>query len=189
MYDTVRSSYRIMVNTGCTLLSSSGGKAEHEEKTAASLIANWLRYRNNTGECALLVILIAPSSLPVFSPSLSLFCANIRTPTYVFHSAVHVCTRLTDCSVSPHDLLPNLLVWWELYHLVVRLLVFPISLFLSLSLVFLSHFHRFSCVAREMRVARRAIKLLHQRLPCAFNYRNAICAPRGAKNVIICSPC
>lgn len=77
-------SYRIMVNTGCTLLSSlardrrwvRGREDETRGETATPLIANWLRYRNNTGGRALLAILIARSSLRISFVSL---CANTHT--------------------------------------------------------------------------------------------------------------
>ena len=73
----------------------------------------------------LLVILIARSSLRISSASISL-CANTHTykstRTYMFHppATIHMYAVNGLCRVSRTIYFPNLLVWWELYHLVAR---------------------------------------------------------------------
>ena len=77
-------SYRIIVNTDYT---RSGG---NEGRTAAPLIANWLRYRNNTGRARYLAILIAPSSLRLFFFSVrSLF-------RFSCHARARACVSLSS---------------------------------------------------------------------------------------------
>lgn len=131
MYDTLRllshyGKYRVYSFLSSLARGERDGRAGWEDETrgetAASLIANWLRYQNNTGSRALLAILIARSSLRISSVSL---CTNthVRTQVHVRTCFIHppcTCTRLTGCGVSRTIYFPNLLVWWELYHLVAR---------------------------------------------------------------------
>lgn len=70
-------SYRIIVNTDYT---RSGG---NEGRTAAPLIANWLRYRNNTGEPVTLRFLLHQVRYG-YSFSLSARCFVPTTRTFRF---------------------------------------------------------------------------------------------------------
>lgn len=155
-----------MVNTGCTLLSSlaRGRERAREDETrgetAASLIANWLRYRNNTGGRARYLQFLLREVRYGFPPPPSLFVqtrARARTSTYtyvhtyVFHSpaAMHVYAANGLWGI-PHDLLPQFAGLVGALSSRCAPLVFPIS-----PLFFLSRFPFLRrCVDTEMRVAR-----------------------------------
>jgi len=166
-----------MVNTGCTLLSSS--TMERGEKRAAPLIANWLRYRNNTGESARVT---CNSYCAKFVTGFLRLCLFSRKHTHAYrhvHTYIHVFYPPAIeqvCATNglrdiPHDLLPNLLVLVGALSSRCAPLVFPISP-LPLS-------HPFSLPIflslHQERNADRPVKLLHQRSLCAFNYRNIVC--------------
>lgn len=104
-------SYRIIVNTDYT---RSGG---NEGRTAAPLIANWLRYRNNTGEPVTLRFLLHQVrygysfslSARCFVPTTRTFrfpCLNVRVRRPVARSSSRVSLTLFFFPFIFHSFLP-----------------------------------------------------------------------------------